>query len=323
MRAISQINISHEQKILYKALDLKLTKWTSSLMTLIEKQLQLKRCRDDEDKDKEPSAGSNWGSKRRRARKEPESTSALKEKTSKTTGKSNEGSKSQHSMLARLLKRRSQCTLPMTLKNPHIRSSKQESLTINLKKKPIHFLISFRNLQDLLLPIVIGTRLCQLIMDQYNLDVESSLSQSFRLSNGMATNIWIGSPFEEMMTSFTHSRKATSKAFSFKARSKPSQLLLVQDKLTNLNVEERPSLSVVFLLTECSQEVLSLFLAYTIPEDCILSDRNKKNKLMRVDKLHMFSDGTLNDVRTALDDRLKGIRMEYLPKTVWRQSDRE
>ncbi|GJT61490.1 hypothetical protein Tco_1005023 [Tanacetum coccineum] len=44
--------------------------------------------KDDEDKDEEPSVGSNWGSKRRRAGKEPESTSAPKEKTSKTTGKS-------------------------------------------------------------------------------------------------------------------------------------------------------------------------------------------------------------------------------------------
>ncbi|GKG27435.1 hypothetical protein Tco_0403138 [Tanacetum coccineum] len=39
-------------------------------------------------------AGSNQGSKRRRARKELESTSAPKEKTSKTIGKSIEGSKS-------------------------------------------------------------------------------------------------------------------------------------------------------------------------------------------------------------------------------------
>ncbi|GKC06039.1 hypothetical protein Tco_0997649, partial [Tanacetum coccineum] len=45
--------------------------------------------------------------------------------------------------------------------------------------------------------------------------------------------------------------------------------------------------------------------------------------LMRIDKLHKFSDNTLDDVRTALNDRLKGIRMEYLPQTIWRQSDRE
>ncbi|GJZ20657.1 hypothetical protein Tco_0557247 [Tanacetum coccineum] len=36
-----------------------------------------------------------------------------------------------------------------------------------------------------------------------------------------------------------------------------------------------------------------------------------------------FSNGTLNDVRTALNDRLKGIRMEYLPQTIWRQSDKD
>nr|GEW77691.1 putative reverse transcriptase domain-containing protein [Tanacetum cinerariifolium] len=34
-------------------------------------------------------------------------------------------------------------------------------------------------------------------------------------------------------------------------------------------------------------------------------------------------DGTLNDVRTALDDRLKGIQMKYLPQTIWRRSDKE
>ncbi|GKC22108.1 hypothetical protein Tco_1024258 [Tanacetum coccineum] len=58
--------------------------------------VSFKRRRDDEDKDEEPSAGSNRGSKRRRAGKEPESTSAPKEKTSKTIGKSTKGSKSHH-----------------------------------------------------------------------------------------------------------------------------------------------------------------------------------------------------------------------------------
>ncbi|GJX82914.1 hypothetical protein Tco_0332395, partial [Tanacetum coccineum] len=55
-----------------------------------------KRHRDDKDKDEEPSARSNRESKKRRAGKEPESTSAPKERTTKTTGKSTDGSKSQH-----------------------------------------------------------------------------------------------------------------------------------------------------------------------------------------------------------------------------------
>ncbi|GKE88068.1 hypothetical protein Tco_1565543 [Tanacetum coccineum] len=32
-------------------------------------------------------------------------------------------------------------------------------------------------------------------------------------------------------------------------------------------------------------------------------NKDKKNRLMCIDELHKFSDGTLNDVRTALDDR--------------------
>nr|GEV59030.1 hypothetical protein [Tanacetum cinerariifolium] len=35
------------------------------------------------------------------------------------------------------------------------------------------------------------------------------------------------------------------------------------------------------------------------------------------------SDGTLKDVRNALDDRLKGIQMQYLPTTIWRRGDKD
>nr|GEZ10399.1 hypothetical protein [Tanacetum cinerariifolium] len=56
----------------------------------------LKRRRDDDaDKDEEPSAGSDRGSKRRREGKEPESASAPKEKATRSAGKSTHGSKSQ------------------------------------------------------------------------------------------------------------------------------------------------------------------------------------------------------------------------------------
>nr|GFA34809.1 hypothetical protein [Tanacetum cinerariifolium] len=54
-----------------------------------------------------------------------------------------------------------------------------------------------------------------------------------------------------------------------------------------------------------------------------LQNKDKKNILMRIDELHKFSDGTLNDVRNALDDRLKGIRMQYLPATIWRKGDKD
>nr|GFB78745.1 hypothetical protein [Tanacetum cinerariifolium] len=58
------------------------------------------------------------------------------------------------------------------------------------------------------------------------------------------------------------------------------------------------------------------YIAYSNPKGFIYQNKDKQNRLMRIDELHKFSDGTLTDVRTALDDRLKGIRMKYLPQTI-------
>nr|GEZ79227.1 hypothetical protein [Tanacetum cinerariifolium] len=60
------------------------------------------------------------------------------------------------------------------------------------------------------------------------------------------------------------------------------------------------------------------YTSYSNPRGFIYQNKDKQNILMRIDKLHKFNDGTLNDVRTALDDRLKLIRMQYLPQTIWR-----
>ncbi|GJS79241.1 hypothetical protein Tco_0729122 [Tanacetum coccineum] len=95
MESNKSIHKSNEQKNIYKAL-VDAYKSDKLILDIYGDTISFKRHRDDEDKDKEPSTGSNRGSKRRRARKEPESTSAPKEKTFKTTGKSTEGSKSHH-----------------------------------------------------------------------------------------------------------------------------------------------------------------------------------------------------------------------------------
>nr|GFA68287.1 hypothetical protein [Tanacetum cinerariifolium] len=42
------------------------------------------------------------------------------------------------------------------------------------------------------------------------------------------------------------------------------------------------------------------YTAYSNPRGFIYQNRDKKNRLMRIDELHKFSDGTLNDVRNAL-----------------------
>nr|GFC86527.1 hypothetical protein [Tanacetum cinerariifolium] len=132
-------------------------------------------------------------------------------------------------------------------------------------------------------------------------------------------------------------------------------LLLVQGKLSNLTIEERLAFnvslrmftrSIVFkrrvkdlqLGVESYQKRLNLtkpdmyhpdlkrreaYTAHSNPRGFIYQNKDKKNRLMRIDELHKFSDGMLNDVRNALDDCLEGIRMQYLPTTIWRKGDKD
>nr|GEZ18628.1 hypothetical protein [Tanacetum cinerariifolium] len=132
-------------------------------------------------------------------------------------------------------------------------------------------------------------------------------------------------------------------------------LLLVQGKLSNLTIEERFAFNVSLRMftrsiviqqrmedlqlgVESYQKRLNLtkpdtyrydlkrceaYTAYSNPRGFIYQNKDMKNRLMRIDELNKFSDGTLNDVRNALDDCIKGIRMQYLPTTIWRKGDKD
>ncbi|GKC62610.1 hypothetical protein Tco_1095208 [Tanacetum coccineum] len=65
------------------------------------------------------------------------------------------------------------------------------------------------------------------------------------------------------------------------------------------------------------------YTAYSDPKGVIYKDQMTRNRLMHADELHKFSDGTLDDVRSALNDIAKGIRMEYLPMRKWSNLDKK
>ncbi|GJX55746.1 hypothetical protein Tco_0285643 [Tanacetum coccineum] len=132
-------------------------------------------------------------------------------------------------------------------------------------------------------------------------------------------------------------------------------LLLVQGKLTNLNVDERFALNVALrmytrriviqervedlqLAVESYQKKINLtkpdtyhleiskktpYTAYHDIHGIIYQDDIDRNHLMRTDKLHKFSDGALNHVRTSLNDIATGIQMEYLSKRKWSKQDKQ
>ncbi|GKA97003.1 hypothetical protein Tco_0824897 [Tanacetum coccineum] len=86
-------------------------------------------------------------------------------------------------------------------------------------------------------------------------------------------------------------------------------LLLVQGKLTNLNIEERLALGVSLRMF-----TRSIVIRRRV-EDLQLGHKDKKNRLMRIDELDKFSDDTLKDVRSALDDILKWLGIEHQSDT--------
>ncbi|GJU66267.1 hypothetical protein Tco_1252526 [Tanacetum coccineum] len=132
-------------------------------------------------------------------------------------------------------------------------------------------------------------------------------------------------------------------------------LLLVQGKLTNLSLDERYVLNVALrmytqriviqervedlqLAVESYQKKINLtrpdttrpnlkkltpYTGYPDEQGIIYQVDLSKNWLMRTNELHKFSDGTLNHVRTTLNDIAPGLQMDYLPKRQWSQQDKK
>nr|GEV10447.1 retrovirus-related Pol polyprotein from transposon TNT 1-94 [Tanacetum cinerariifolium] len=315
----------------------------------------LKRHCDDADKDEEPSAGSDRGSKRRREGKEPELTNAPKEKAAKTTDKSAEGSKSHQKTASESAPAEEPTQTTQDLEEP----SHQEFETCAADDQPIaeasqhpecdlakqaDSRSSFNKLMDT--PVDFST----VLMNQLKVDTLTP-----ELLAGPTYELMKGSCKSLVKLKFSgRSLQDDDKLYKFKEGDfkrlciqyiKDMLLLLVQGKRTNLTVEERFAFNVSLRMftrsiiiqrriedlqlgVESYQKMLNLtkldtyhfdlkrkeaYIAYSNPRGFIYQNKDKQNRLTRIDELYKFSDGTLNDVRTVLDDLLKGIRMKYLP----------
>nr|GEX37686.1 hypothetical protein [Tanacetum cinerariifolium] len=412
MESNKSIRRSDEQRNLYKAL-VDAFECDKIVRDTYGDTVTLKRRRDDADKDKEPSAGSDRGSKRRREGKELESTSALKKKASKTTGKSTEGSKSHQKTASKSVPAEEPMQSTQDLEEPSHQefetgaaddqsivedSQHPECPTYELMKGSSKSLVEleffleevYKATTDQLdgnnpeghkyphnllkpLPLIPNSRGHRVIPSGHfiNNDLEylrgdaSSQKYTTSVTKTKATDYghikWIEDLFYQFSVNRESARDVYLKRritavtklqivkwddykhldwitvrrdddnlYKFKEGDfkrlriqdiEEMLLLLVQGKPTNLTVEERFAFNVSLRMFTRSiviqRRVEDLQLGF------IYQNKDKQNRLMRIDELHKFCDGTLNDVWTTLDDRLKGIRMKYLPQTIWRRSDKE
>nr|GEZ24344.1 hypothetical protein [Tanacetum cinerariifolium] len=241
-----------EQRNLYKAL-VKAYESNKLILDKYGETVTLKRRRDDDaDKDEEPSAGPDRGSKRRREGNEPESASAPTKTTTRSANRSTQGSRSRQASA-------SESTL-----------AEEPMQTTSQMEEPSHL----------------------------------------EFDTGKLTNMIIKERF-----AFNVSLRMFTRSIVIQRHVEDLQLG-VESYQKKLNITKLDSY-------QSDLKHKEAYTAYSKPRGFIYQNTDKRNRLMRIDELHKFRDGTLIDVRTALDDRLKGIRMQYLPQSIWRKSNKD
>nr|GEX29393.1 hypothetical protein [Tanacetum cinerariifolium] len=251
---------------------------------LIEKIEGNKRRDDDVDKDEEPFAGPDWGSKRRIEGKKPESASAPTETATRSDVRSTQGSRS-----------RQASTSEFALVEEPIQTTSQ-------MEEPSHpefdtgfygFVVNRESARD-----VYSKRRIIAVTDLNIVE-------------------WHSYKHLDWITV----RRDDDKLYKFKEGD--FKRLRIQD-IEDLSIVIQSRVEDLQLGVESYQKKLNLtkpdsyrsdlkrkeaYNAYSNPRGFIYQNKDKRNRLMRIDELHKLSDRTLTDVRTALDDRLKGIWM--------------
>ncbi|GJX72102.1 retrotransposon protein, putative, unclassified [Tanacetum coccineum] len=352
MEANKSIDRPDIKKNLYKAL-VDTYDTDKDILDAYGDNVTIKRRRDDADNDEEPSTGSNWGSKRRRSEKEPESTSAPKEKISKTASKSTDGSKSQLKSAGESAHTEEPTHIDKDLEEPahqefNIGATKEQtdeetSHHLDWFQKPAKLPTpdrdwnktlpavygpvqpwlsnlareegpreSFDELMDTPLDFSAFMMILEYFfeevyketieqLDWYNpegLQYPHDLRKPLPLIPNSRGRQVI--PFDHFIYNDLAYLSGGVSSRTYATSVTKTKAADYGRKLTNLNVEDRLAFGVSLRMFTRSiiiqRRVEDLQLGF------IYLNKDKKNKLMHIDELHKFSDGTLDDVWTALND---------------------
>nr|GEU43602.1 hypothetical protein [Tanacetum cinerariifolium] len=237
---------------------------------------------DDQYKDKEPSAGSNRGTKRRRSCKEESSKEATR-KESKSTSSSKGASRSQPKSSGKSAQVEEHGPRVDDLEEPF----HKEFHTGNDDVSPVKELKIHNLTQDLLTGLTYDLMkgMCKSVVE-----LEYQLEEVFKATNDQLD--W-------------HNPEGRPRIVIQECVEDLQLVVESHQKKINLSKPDSYHLDL---------RKMTPYTAYHDIQGIVYQDDMNKNHLMRTDELHKFSDGTLNHVRTALNDIATGIQMEYLPK---------
>nr|GEV52639.1 hypothetical protein [Tanacetum cinerariifolium] len=311
----------------------------------------LKRRRDDDDDQGEgPSAGSDWGSKRQREGNEPESARAPLEPATRSVGRSTTGSKSRQASASE-----SAFAEEPVQTTSHIEEPSYPVLETGAEDQPIVQTSQHSQcLTDLEYHLEEVYKATKDQLDWVNPEEPINYDKHalWGVSHwGRKRQQFYGFAVNQEFALDVYSKRRIIAVTDLKIMEwhnyRHLDWISVR-KLSNLTVEERYAFNVSLrmftrsIVIQRRVEDLQLgvkiykkrlnltkpntyrsdlkrreaYTAYSNPRGFIYQNKDKKNRLMRIDELYQFSDETVNDVCNALDNRLKGIRMQYLPQTI-------
>nr|GEZ32453.1 hypothetical protein [Tanacetum cinerariifolium] len=355
MEGNKSIQRSDEQRNIYKAL-VEAYESDKIILDTYKETVMLKRRHDDDaDKDEEPFAGPDRGSKRRREGKEPESASAPTETATRSVGKSTQGTKSQQASTSESATAEEPMQTTFQMEEPShpefdigsiqpwiselAKQSDSRSSFNELMDTPMdfsNFLINWLKV-DTLTPELIAGPTYELLKGSCKslVELEYHLEEVYKATTDQLD--W--GRKRQQFYGFAVNRESARDVYSKRRIIAVTELKIV-DRSFAFNVSLRMfTRSIVIqrrvedlqLGVESYQKNLNLtkpdtyrsnlkhkeaYSAYSNPRGFIYQNKDKKNTLMQIDELQKFTNGTLTDVHTALDDRLKRIRMQYLPQSI-------
>nr|GEV89696.1 hypothetical protein [Tanacetum cinerariifolium] len=216
----------------------------------------LKRSRDDKDKDQDPTAGSDRGTKIKKSSKDAKSSRDSRSKEKKSSSASKEPPNLNKSLRASLPMLRSQIILLKTYACNKIKSLSRETMINN-----------------------------PLTRRRYSTSVtKTNTTYELKWIKDLVPKLW-------------------------------SPVQVKYDQHVYLATSHWGPKYQIFYGYARNMTCLKIF----APEEELL----RTKRLMRADELYKFSDGTLNDVRSALHEFAAGIRMEYLPMRKWINLDKK
>ncbi|GJS96629.1 hypothetical protein Tco_0803597, partial [Tanacetum coccineum] len=299
----------------------------------------LKRSRDDRDKDQDPSAGSDRGTKRRKSSKEAESSRDPRSKEKKSSSTSKDASHSQQKPSGKS----AHAEEPSHTVDDSGVQQDQEFDTGNNDEQPADKEVSkadwfkkperpptpdsdwnkrqhvdFRPPQTWISQVAHAKEprtsfdelmdtsfdFSAFVLNRLNIkDLNQEILNVPRLPLNDLTDITLKANRIRLISTDCHSKAGEDLHLGVESYQK--KLSITKPDTIRSNLRNRTT-----------------YTAYSDLKGVIYKDQNNRNRLMRADELHKISDGTLNDVRTALYDIAKGIRMEYLPKRKWSGLDK-